>query len=344
MSFTAVLKEHIDRYPEMTPQDFCKLAYQSEFGPCHMLDNCEEALVYIDREWSALTACEEKRDPEYIGNGLSRFYMNGSKYSKEASELLGKLFYLTAKEHQGSGYGLEKRLSELEKLSVSGMTDYLADYRRKGCNAVHHSEIYNERYNPHYRLIKKEYAFYFDLLLKIMKLKKPCIISIDGRCGSGKTSLASIIKTVFDCNVFHTDDYYLPMDERPEGWERIPGGNIDYIRFKNDVVITAKNGDTVNYTPYNCGKGEYGEAVTYSPKDLTVIEGSYSQHRILSYLYDLKIFLTCDEATQEQRLKNREGDYFVAFKKLWIPMEEFYIFSFDVELCCDYRLDTSKLF
>ena len=32
-----VLKEHLDRYPKMQPQDVVKLLYQGEFGPGHMI-------------------------------------------------------------------------------------------------------------------------------------------------------------------------------------------------------------------------------------------------------------------------------------------------------------------
>ena len=344
MDFEKVIKEHIERYPMMTPQDYCKLCYQNEFGPRHMLDNFEIAMDYIDREWYSLTGNEPIRSPEYIGNGLCRFYMNKNEYSKKASQLLGELFYLTAKDHVGSENGIKDKLDIIKKLPVSGISDYIAEYKDKGCPTVHHSEIYNELYKPHYRLLKWVYACYFKTLLEIKKLDKPAVIAIDGRCGSGKTGFASIIKTVFDCNVFHIDDYYLPLQKRADNWEQMPAGNIGLNRFNGEVLIPSKAGEMVNYHPYNCGTGKYKEAVLFKPKTLTIIEGSYSHHPLLNKSYDLKIFLSCDNEVQKQRLFDREGDYYSVFQKRWIPMEELYLSTFQIEKNSDIVVNTSLIF
>lgn len=340
--FSEIIREHTEHYPLMMPQDYCKLAYQSEFGPEHMLVNLENTLAYIDREWSTLSGDKPALFPEAIGNGLCRFHMNPSVYSEKASQLLGELFYLTAKEHSGSQDGLYKRLDEVEKLLCTA--DYIEEYKAKGCPAVHHSEVYREAYDPHYRLLKWEYACYFDTLLRIKLLDKPGIIAIDGRCGSGKTSLASLIQKLFDCNIFHMDDYYLPISQRDENWEQIPAGNMDIQRFYNEVLCPAKAGDTIYYRPYNCGKGEYGESVKFSASRLTVIEGSYSHHPKLSEAYDLKIFLTSSKEVQARRLMEREGDYYSVFQKRWIPMEELYLHTYDIEKNCNLTVDTSEIF
>ena len=43
-SFPALARLHARRYPLMAPQDFGKLAYQSEFGPGHMVSDPALAL------------------------------------------------------------------------------------------------------------------------------------------------------------------------------------------------------------------------------------------------------------------------------------------------------------
>jgi uridine kinase len=35
------------------------------------------------------------------------------------------------------------------------------------------------------------------------------IVAIDGKCTSGKTTLASRLAEIYDCNVFHMDDFFL---------------------------------------------------------------------------------------------------------------------------------------
>ena len=42
--------------------------------------------------------------------------------------------------------------------------------------------------------------------------KNRLIVAIDGRCGSGKTTLAAELKRVYPCELIHTDDFFL----RPE--------------------------------------------------------------------------------------------------------------------------------
>ena len=38
---------------------------------------------------------------------------------------------------------------------------------------------------------------------------KPLLVAIDGRCASGKSTLAKDLQKQLDCNVIHMDDFYL---------------------------------------------------------------------------------------------------------------------------------------
>ena len=40
------------------------------------------------------------------------------------------------------------------------------------------------------------------------------VIAIDGRCASGKTTLAEKLAQYFHANVFHMDDYFLRKEQR----------------------------------------------------------------------------------------------------------------------------------
>lgn len=171
---------------------------------------------------------------------------------------------------------------------------------------------------------------------------KTYLIAIDGYCGSGKSTLSQIIKEKFDCNVFHMDDYYLPFSKRNENWEMIPAGNMDVERFYNQVLKPAKKGDQIIYQPYYCREDCLQEAVFVTPKPLTIIEGSYSHHPLLSDLYDLKIFLTCSKEEQKRRLILREGERFPFYESRWIPMEERYYQAYSVMENADVVFDTQQ--
>ena len=43
---------------------------------------------------------------------------------------------------------------------------------------------------------------------------RPILVAIDGRCGSGKTTLGEYLKGQLDCNLFHMDDFFLRMEQR----------------------------------------------------------------------------------------------------------------------------------
>lgn len=342
----SVLQSHLSRYPQMEPQDFGKLAYQHAFGPEHLISSPEQVLEGIGKERAALCPDSASHEREQIGNGLCRFPLSALKDELDEA-LLAKLFFLTAREHTGSRALLDESLTLLEALPVPGMTKWLSDYRAKGCPPVSHSETYRMAYRPHYRLLREEYACYFPVLSAIshfLRKRGSALISIDGRCGSGKTMLSLLISQVFDCNVLHIDDYYLPLDRRRSDWADVPGANMDLERFRLEALEPTRAGQSVAYRPYSCQQGTYLPSRPLPVKALTVAEGSYCQHPILSGQYDMKIFLTCSPDAQRSRLQAREGDYFAMFERRWIPLEEEYLRRYDIQALSTLTVDTSEFF
>lgn len=345
--FEEIIQFHEHRYPQMQPLDYGKLAYQSEFGPEHLVTDKEAVLFYLRKEWKEIEEADKPCWSETIGNGLCRFHLGKVDDIEKSSSLLADLFILTSKEHKGTQEGLISKLQQIQKRSIPGFDSFLNEYKASNYPAVHHSQTFRDNYHPHYRLLRDEYAFFFSVLNTIQEKlskvdKKPLMISIDGRCGSGKTFLAEIIHRVFPCNIFHTDDYYMPLNKRQENWEKIPGGNMNFERLKENVILPSINGSKVIYQPFDCKTDSLKNAVTVEPSNIVIIEGSYSNHPSLGENYDFKIFLTCQKEMQENRLKKREGGYFSAFEKRWIPMEENYFKTFDVQKKCDVVLDTSQ--
>lgn len=196
-------------------------------------------------------------------------------------------------------------------------------------------------------VLKQDYARWFAALLplwRLMQQKEPAVVAIDGRCGSGKTTLAELAEKLLNGQVFHMDDYYLPLAQRKPDWEHIPAGNMDLNRFRSQVLEPVRLGQLVQYIPYSCQAGRYGQTKQISPAALTIIEGSYCQHPELTAYYDMALFLTCTPEEQEVRLRKREGDFFGMFQQRWIPMEEAYFTACDVPKCADARFDTTAFF
>lgn len=178
-----------------------------------------------------------------------------------------------------------------------------------------------------------------DLLHKIKDLsqrKKFLLIAIDGRCASGKTTLASKLQASCECNVIHMDHFFLRPEQRTKERFQEPGGNVDYERFMAEVLLPLCSGETFSYRPFDCKTQTLMEPVSVNPLPITVIEGSYSCHPLLKDYYNLKVFLTTDPDEQMQRILHRNGAESAAvFRDKWIPLEEQYFEACQIEENCD---------
>lgn len=345
-AFSQIVKEHARRYPKMEILDYGKLAFQSEYGPGHFIAERQTALDFLQEEMAELPFDTVPESTEPIGGGLCRFPLSFCKSEAEIS-ILAKLFFLTAGEHRGFTEGIKSKASELKKLRIPGMAEWLEDWEKKGYPPVSHSQSFWEAYHPHYRVIKREYAGFFPAAVaveRLMEAGETVLICIDGRCGSGKTSLAGLFGRLFDCNIFHMDDFYLPAAKRPGNFREIPGGNMDFNRILDEICDPVQKSKPVIYRPYDCRKGQITDMVRMEPKLLNILEGSYSHHPALSKACRYKIFLTCSKEEQKNRLQKREGDYYSAFEKQWIPLEEHYYQCCAVEQKSDLIMDTSEFF
>lgn len=178
---------------------------------------------------------------------------------------------------------------------------------------------------------------------EIYKQKGHVTIAIDGRCGSGKTTLANKLKAYFDCHIFHMDDFYLQEYQRTQERYNEPGGNVDRERFKKEVLDPLKNQQDVLYRPIECSSMSISEGTVYPYKPINIIEGSYSCHPELIDDYDMTIFLDIDESLQHKRIEKRNGkEALNMFIKKWIPLEEKYFSSFDIQNYCDFYFKAGR--
>ena len=158
------------------------------------------------------------------------------------------------------------------------------------------------------------------------------LIAIDGKCGSGKTTLSEFLKEYYACNVFHMDDFFLQQHQRTE--ERLTeiGGNVDYERFQDEVLQKIKNKEMVLYRAYSCKEKKLGDSVSIHPHRLNIIEGSYSQHPFFGDAYQLRIFLDLEDNIQVNNIRNRNGEEkLLEFQKLWIPKENAYFDTYHIK-------------
>ena len=161
------------------------------------------------------------------------------------------------------------------------------------------------------------------------------IVAIDGSCTSGKTTLAARLAEIYDCNVFHMDDFFLRPEQRTQERYAEVGGNVDYERFREEVLLPLKSGKPFSYRPFDCSTFTLSDPVTVTPRKLNIIEGSYSHHPYFGDPYDLKILLTIPPELQQQRILQRPAFLHERFFEEWIPMENRYFEKFRISDKCD---------
>lgn len=178
---------------------------------------------------------------------------------------------------------------------------------------------------------------------EVIEKKDIVIIAIDGPCASGKSTFGNILANKYNANLFHMDDFFLRPEQRNRKRLSEPGGNIDYERFKEEVIDNILKGNSFKYKPFSCSKGKLDIDIEVPCKKLNIVEGVYSMHPSIAPFYDIKIFMTIPREEQLKRLKERDITKYNRFITEWIPLEDQYFSSFNIERSCDFIIDGTTL-
>lgn len=339
-NFKELLLKHYELHPKMQLQDMVKLVYQNEFAGGHLISNEDDSLVRLTEEYHWVQ--QNYKDKinqiafEEIGNGLCRLNLSALKDTEIDIATVNRFFISTANSVCGSIESFEEKLNIFieccKEKALSYQFEeaeaYLSDYKSQGYPPVNHSKEYQTSYSPAYRIVKVEFKYYYEIFKKIdllMKSKDSIQVAVDGNSCSGKSTLAALIGSVYNCNVFHMDDFFLrPELKTKERLEEI-GGNIDYVRFRQEVVAGLNSGHEFIYQKYNCKKMALDQYISVTPKKLNIIEGAYSMHPALINNYNLKVFLYTNKKEQTARILKRNGAIMLEkFLYQWIPLEDEY--------------------
>lgn len=186
----------------------------------------------------------------------------------------------------------------------------------------------------------KDLEIIFKEIDKLLQFKDKLIMAIDGRSASGKSSLGKLLYEKYDCNLFHMDHFFLPAKLKSEERLNEAGGNVDYKRFKNDIMDKLIENEPFKYEIFNCKVQALTEERSIIPKKLNIVEGSYSMHPMLIKNYDLKIFLDIKDKSQKERILSRNGiEMYKKFINEWIPLEDKYFSELKIRDKADIVID-----
>lgn len=341
------LKHHLCMHPALLPQDAVKFCYQAAYGGGHLITDPAHAAQYLVKERTALIPNPAIPLTEALGGGLVRLNLASPDAAVLPDSTILRVFtasasHVLAREDNGACFA--QALELLTDLTSDGIAPfspevldaYLNAYRAAGCPMVSHTAEYRASYAPAYRVIEESYLRLLPLIARVDTLLQMhpnrCItVAIDGHAASGKTTLAAQLASLFDCTVYHMDDYFLPFDKRTPQRLSEPGGNVDYERFRTEVLDSILAGKAVIHSAFDCSSGTLLPPVTEASKPLAIIEGSYAHHPYFGDAYDLRIALRIDADTQRARILARNGaQMFDMFTSRWIPMEHHYFDTFHI--------------
>ena len=162
-----------------------------------------------------------------------------------------------------------------------------------------------------------------------VRMHKHPLITIDGPCASGKTTLASELAAQISASVVHTDDYVIPHVQKTAERLKIPGGNCDAERLLREVVIPWTEYQPVRMRRYDCKADILLPEKALPENDVLILEGSYSNLPGIREKADVRIFLDVSRDLQEARLRKRESpESLKRFYDRWIPLEKAYFAAY----------------
>lgn len=240
--------------PGLQKEDAVKLVFQAMLGCGHLLGTPEAVTGYIIRELAQ--AGDRPGEPLYedISRDYVRLNLRLARAAGLKPEWIERLMRLSG-HPVGTRQDVARTLTELGEQGIIPAPD---DQQLRQVLAPDwlpsHSEAWREAHAPCYRVIRRGLTPLLPVLSALAALlpgRERVMISIDGPCGSGKTTLAAQLAYVLGTQVVHTDDFVVPHSRKTPERLAIPGGNEDHERLAAELRPWRDTGTAV-IRPYAC--------------------------------------------------------------------------------------------
>ncbi len=173
------VRAQLELYPEARLQDLYKAFFQAQFGAEHIVADTTSAGKYLD--WELQTSDQSDVLFEPIGADSSFFRVHLCAVQKgyiTRQELfdafVGGVWTVEIPEIGLWASRWEEILKVIDSMPIEldGFEEDKAlidEVLASGHYAVHHSETFSEKYDPHYRIVRKD-LFYSQLYQKLCKV------------------------------------------------------------------------------------------------------------------------------------------------------------------------------
>ncbi|PYY62741.1 ATP-binding protein [Curtobacterium sp. MCSS17_011] len=151
------------------------------------------------------------------------------------------------------------------------------------------------------------------------------VVLIDGRSGTGKTTLGAQVAEQLGAQLVHLDDLY-------PGW--------DGLRAAADAVVTDVLGAPSGYRRWDWEADGPADWASVDPDLPIVVEGCGALSRASAPLASLRVWLESDDAVRWDRAIGRDGEVFAREWDRWAAQEHAFIAAEDPAALADVVLRT----
>ena len=323
------LKAQILLTPAMQAEDTVKFVFQAMLGVGHLLSDRESVTRSVALEMSSLTAdpAEPLFDilsPAWCRLNLRRAMAEDIPPAVIAGMMLASVHDLPFTRQDVQACCRRIAGSGEFPLTDEALTDMIPD----GHWLPSHSQAYREAYHPAYRVVSANWIPCMEAVQVIAEKSaggRRLLITLDGPCASGKTTLARHLAAVFRGETMHTDDFVIPHAMKTPERLAVPGGNCDAERLAVEVVIPFKLGSPVKYRIYDFRHDVLLPEQQLPDTQILILEGSYCNLPAIRKHADVRLFLDTPPDIREARLHARESAASLQqFYQRWIPLENAY--------------------
>ena len=319
------------RYPAMEQEDAVKFVFQAMLGAGHLLSSRDRTEQYIARETEPLTADPAEPLWEALSPAWCRLHLRGAKERGITPSVIAGLMVTSRSgpkytRQDVHDFCVRLAASEEKWITDPGALDRIPDETW----LPSHSSAYREQYHPSYRVISAGWIPYIETVRRIAGARADrVLVTIDGPCASGKTTLAGKLAEVFGAAVVHTDDFVIPHARKTAERLAVPGGNCDSDRLVTEVAAPWKQGGPVIYRKYDCRNDTLMPAEQLPDCRILILEGSYCNLPAIRQYADVPVFISAPWEIRETRLRQRESAQSLRmFHDRWIPLEDQYFKAF----------------
>lgn len=165
---------------------------------------------------------------------------------------------------------------------------------------------------------------------ELLQTTAPVVVAVDGRSGTGKSTLSTWMAECLEGTRVDQDDFYAGGDIYE--WRRLTPQQkadrvIDWKRVRATVLLPLRAGKVASWHPFNWETmtGLAPDLITAWPSNLLILDGAYSARPELADLIDLSILVVLDDSVRRDRLRQREGeDIASAWHQVWDEAEDWY--------------------